>query len=600
MNLKYKYKKEDFFFGINKSLLGNSWIKTSYDTRLSLNISQKYSFTNIMSNMLASRVKNIDDIKDFLRPELERYLPDPSIFNNLEKAANRVFKAIKNNEKVAILGDYDVDGLSSIVLLKKYLYNFNINTYSYIPDRLTEGYGPNTNAIDIIKSKKASLLIMVDCGTNSHKIISYVKKNKIDLIIIDHHKSHEEHDDCFAFINPNSSFDNSGYGFLCSTGLTFIFINFLQKILKSNNFLGKKSPDLNMLLDLVALATVCDVVPLIDLNRSYVLNGLKILSKRQNLGLKTLSDESQLNKKADEEDLGFFFGPRINAGGRVGKSDIGEKLLISEDESESELLVKQLNTLNYQRKLIEDKVYNEVIEKIKNNLKKNYLFAYSNSWHEGVLGIVASRIKEKFKKPVIVLTKNKNIFKGSGRSTLGIDIGMLVIKAKEKKIIINGGGHQMAAGLSLKEENLELFEKFFDEFVNNNKKIDLTENNLNIDEVLTLKSINDDLIDTIDKIGPFGIGNPKPKFLFRNLKIIKPILVGDTKKHLSFYVSDKTSKSLKAVFFNASDNELGKKILSNYKKNLFSLVGVVKKSFWKNRDYFEIIIEDGVLEKVII
>lgn len=600
MNLKFK--KEKFFFGISNSLLNNSWIKSNPNTRLSLHISQKYSLNSIVSNILSLKAIDINKIKIFLEPSLDCYLPDPTIFNDLKKGVDRVFTAIKNKEKIAILGDYDVDGLSSIALLKKYFNYFDIDAYSYIPDRLTEGYGPNFKAIDKLKSKKISLLIMVDCGTNAHEIISYVKKNKIDLIIIDHHKSNEKHNDILAFINPNSIFDSSGYNFLCSAGLTFIFINYLHKLIKLNDFFSKRLPDINMFLDLVALATVCDVVPLIDLNRAFVFQGLKVFSKRQNIGLKILSDENQLNKKPDEEDLGFFFGPRINAGGRIGKSNIGEKLLISKDESEAELLVKQLNTLNYQRKLIEEKVYDESIKQItiKRKLKNHSLFIFNPSWHEGVLGIVASRIKEKFKKPVIILTKNNNLYKGSGRSILGVDIGLFILQAKKKKIIENGGGHQMAAGLSIKENNLKIFEDFFENFVESNKNFTRDDKNLIIDETLSLNAINESLIENINKIAPYGLGNPKPKFLFHNVKIIKPKLVGETKKHMSFFITDETNKIVKAIFFRAADTTLGKKILTNYKKNLFSFVGFLKKSIWKNKIYFEIFIEDGVLGKDII
>jgi len=597
-----KFKKEKFFFGISNSLLNNSWIKSNPNTRLSLHISQKYSLNSIVSNILSLKAIDINKIKIFLEPSLDCYLPDPTIFNDLKKGVDRVFTAIKNKEKIAILGDYDVDGLSSIALLKKYFNYFDIDAYSYIPDRLTEGYGPNFKAIDKLKSKKISLLIMVDCGTNAHEIISYVKKNKIDLIIIDHHKSNEKHNDILAFINPNSIFDSSGYNFLCSAGLTFIFINYLHKLIKLNDFFSKRLPDINMFLDLVALATVCDVVPLIDLNRAFVFQGLKVFSKRQNIGLKILSDENQLNKKPDEEDLGFFFGPRINAGGRIGKSNIGEKLLISKDESEAELLVKQLNTLNYQRKLIEEKVYDESIKQItiKRKLKNHSLFIFNPSWHEGVLGIVASRIKEKFKKPVIILTKNNNLYKGSGRSILGVDIGLFILQAKKKKIIENGGGHQMAAGLSIKENNLKIFEDFFENFVESNKNFTRDDKNLIIDETLSLNAINESLIENINKIAPYGLGNPKPKFLFHNVKIIKPKLVGETKKHMSFFITDETNKIVKAIFFRAADTTLGKKILTNYKKNLFSFVGFLKKSIWKNKIYFEIFIEDGVLGKDII
>ena len=582
---------------MRNSLLGKNWIKKELDSRFILNISQKYFLSKIASNLLSTRTSKITEIKNFLEPTLDFCMPDPLIFNDMEKAGNRILKAIKNKEKIAVIGDYDVDGLTSTVLLKKYLKNFNIDVFTYIPDRITEGYGPNKKAIDIIKSKKNTLLIMLDCGTNYHEVISYVLKNKIDLIIIDHHKSNEKHSNEIIIINPNIVFDDSGYNFLCTAGLVFIFLSYLEKLVKKSNISDQKSENLMTFLDLVALATVCDVVPLIDINRAFVYQGLKIFSKRSNLGLKTLSDENQLSKKPDEEDLGFFFGPRINAGGRVGKSDIGEKLLSSNNEDSAEILAKQLNTLNYQRKLIEENVYEESVKKIieDKRFKYNSLFIFNENWHEGVLGIVASRLKEKFNKPVIILTKNKQIFKGSCRSIPGIDLGVFILKAKKKEIIINGGGHEMAAGLSIKRENLKLFSDFFEDFVNNNKDISKEHNkNLFFDETISLNAINDELIETIDNIGPYGLGNPKPRFLFNNVKIIKPVLVGETKKHLSFFVSDGI-KTIKAIIFYGLDNALGKSILSNYKKEFFSFIGFVKKSVWKNKVYFETIIEDGIL-----
>ena len=581
------------------SLLKKNWIKRQLDSRLILNISQQYSLSKIASTLLSTRSKKISEIKNFLEPTLDFYLPNPLIFNDMEKAGNRILDAIKNKEKIAVLGDYDVDGISSVVLLREYFKFFNNEVFSYIPDRITEGYGPNKKAIDRIKSEKTSLLIMLDCGTNSHNIISYVFKNKIDLIIIDHHKSNEKHSDELILINPNTIFDNSGYNFLCTAGLVFIFLFFIQELIKKRNLYTNKTPSLTNYLDLVALATVCDVVPLIDINRTFVYQGLKIFSKRSNLGLKILSDEGQLNKKPDEEDLGFFFGPRINAGGRVGRSDIGEQLLISNDEKHAETLVKQLNTLNYQRKLIEEKVFEEAIEKIYKEKKHKYksLFIFKKDWHEGVLGIVASRLKEKFNKPVIILTRNKQIFKGSGRSILGIDIGLLILQAKQKQIIVSGGGHQMAAGLSIKEENLNLFQTFFEKYSTENKS--QTNNSFFFDEAISLSAINDQLIDSINNIAPYGLGNPKPKFLFSNIKIIKPTLVGESKKHLSFFITDGI-KTIKAIIFYAMDNALGNIILNNYNKTLFSFIGFVKRSIWKKKLYFETIIEDAIIEKDII
>ena len=601
MNLESNTKKN--FLYPEKSLLGNLWLKKSIDKRLSLNISQKYSFSLMSSNLISSRCLEIDNVEKFLNPSLEKFLPDPIIFNDMKKAVSKVYHALKKKEKIAILGDYDVDGLTSVVLLKNYLKFYDLDVFSYIPDRIKEGYGPNKKAIDIIKSKKINLLIMVDCGTNSHKTIKYAKSLNIDVIIIDHHKPDEESNEFYSLVNPNSTLDTSGYGFLCSAGLVYIFLNYLNNIIKLDSFRADKKVNIKDYLDLVALATVCDVVPLINLNRAFVFEGLKILSKRKNLGLKILSDESQLEKKPDEQDLGFFFGPRLNAGGRVGKSSIGEELLSIKDEEEAEIIAKQLNTLNYQRKLIEEKVFTEAIDQINSNNieKKNFILVYNDIWHEGVLGIVASRIKEKFQKPVIVLTKDNNLnYKGSGRSILGVDIGNLIIQAKKKNILIKGGGHSMAAGLTLEKSKIEEFDKFCSNYVLRIMRKKNEDKVLKFDEVLSLNSINDDLYNSIKSIAPFGEGNPKPKFLFNNIKIIKPTLIGNPKKHLSFFISDNSSKSIKAILFNANDNLLGKTILSNHKKNLFSFIGFINKTYWRNKVYFEAIIEDGVLEKVII
>ena len=600
MNLEYKKNISENF---NKfSLLKKNWVKKEINSRLALAISQKYSLSNIISSLLSTRSIDIDKIKNFLKPNIEDFFPDPLIFNDMDKAAERLIKVIKNKEKVAILGDYDVDGLTSIVLLKKYLKLFGVDVFSYIPDRIKEGYGPNKNAIDKIKSKDPNLLIMLDCGTNSHEIISYIRNYKIDLIIIDHHKSNEKHLNEVILINPNTIYDTSGYNFLCSVGLLFVVLHYVQTLLKKDNVYKKDLPEVKSFLDLVALGTVCDVVPLIDLNRAFVYQGLKIFAKRSNIGLKILSDDSQLNKKPNEEDLGFFFGPRINSGGRVGKPDIGEDLLLSNDEDKLSIIVKQLNTLNYQRKLIEDKVYEESLKKIfeEKKFNQNSIFIYKDNWHEGVIGIVASRLKDKFNKPSIILTSNKDIYKGSGRSITGIDIGLLVLKAKKENIIINGGGHQMASGLSIKKENLNLFADFFENYVKEQKTKLKKNDNLYYDEAISINGINDELIEAIDAISPYGVSNSKPKFLISNVRIIKPKCVGETKKHLSFLVKDSTNKTIKAIIFNGLDNDLGKTILSNYKKNLFSFITFVKQSNWKNKIYFELIIEDGVLEKVII
>ena len=590
-----------FFFGVKHSLLKKSWIKRNENKRLVLQISQKFSYSILKSELISSRCSNIDEIDNFLNPTLKNFFPHFSVFNDMDKAINRTFKAISNKENIAVLGDYDVDGLSSIGLIKNFFDNLKQSIFIYIPDRIKEGYGPNQNAIDKIKLKKISLLIIVDCGTNSSKVISYAKNIGIDIIVIDHHKPSSDITKNCLLINPKLINDSSGLDYLCATGITFIFLVFLNKLLiKKHFYKNNKLPNMLNFLDLVALATVCDVVPLVHLNRTFVRQGLKILKNRQNLGLKVLADESKLNKKPDEEDLGFFYGPRLNAGGRVGKADIGLKLLCTKEINEAEILTKQLNTFNYQRKLIEDKILDEINNQIdidnKVN-KKNSLVLYNDNWHEGVLGIIASRVKDKLNKPVFILSKKGNVLKGSGRSISNIDIGSFTILAKQKKIILRGGGHQMAAGVTVTNEKLVEFINFFEAFVSKNKKKNSSLNFLNIDAAISINGINDKLIKEINSIGPYGSGNPRPIFVLKSIKILKPLIVGDSKKHISFIASERSGQSIKCVAFQCVDNKLGKTILSDYKNNSFHLAGYLKKSKWKNKDYFELIIADVSIDE---
>ena len=601
--MSLEFNNKSFIFGVKNSLLNKAWIKKKTNDRLTHYISQKYSYSQLMSSLLSSRNKNIEKLDSFLKPKLKIFFPDPLIFNDMEKSVERIILALKKKEKISVFGDYDVDGLSSIALIKKYFDFLNIPIFSYIPDRIKEGYGPNKKAIDKIKLKNISVLIMVDCGTTSIEAVSYANKLGIDIIIIDHHKAETQLPNAFAIINPNTLKDTSSFNYLCATGLTYIFIVCLNKYIKNNNLYIKNNfPDLLNFLDIVALATVCDVVPLIQLNRAFVRQGLKIMSKRLNLGLKVLADDTNLNKKPDEEDLGFFYGPRLNAGGRLGKADLGEKLLSTKDTFEAELLVKQLNTFNYQRKLIEEKVLNEATNKINNKILNNYsLILNGDNWHEGVLGIVASRIKEKYNKPVFLLTKNKNnILKGSGRSIANVDIGSAIIHAKEKNIVINGGGHQMAAGITLSYNKLNEFKIFFNEYVKKKTIEKSLYNYLHIDSILSVGGINNDLFKMLDDIGPFGSENPKPIFAAKNIKIINPKIVGESENHISCHISDKSGKTIKGIAFHSANNSLGKVMLSDYKKRLFNLVGHLKKTEWKNKDYFELIIEDGVISKDII
>jgi single-stranded-DNA-specific exonuclease len=361
-----------------------------------------------------------------------------------------VFKHIKNKSKICIFGDYDVDGATSSSLLSFYLKHLNIDHFVFIPDRQKDGYGPSTETFESIIKKKVDLIIALDCGTTSFEAIDLALKKKVDVIIIDHHKSQEILPKANALINPNR-FDESGdYYYLCAAGLLFIFLVGLNKFLRDKNYF--KDSNLNELdllnyLDLVMMGTVCDVVPLIDLNRAFVSQGLKVAAKRKNLGLKTLVDHSRIRKKISTYEVGYILGPKINAGGRIGKSELGYNLLTTNDAETAYLISSELDSLNLKRKDLEKKILDEAINIAEKNNDQPIIFLYKNDWHEGLIGIIASRLKDHFNKPTFIMSKKGEDLKGSARSIFGFDVGLAITKCKQLDLINKGGGHPMAGGL---------------------------------------------------------------------------------------------------------------------------------------------------------
>jgi len=444
----------------NHSVQGKEWVLKDFDKNLAEYISKEFDLDFLTSRLLANRNINQKNIENFLNPKIKNFLPNPYNFKDMGKGLETISRHIKNKNKICIFGDYDVDGATSSGIMSKYLEQLNIDHFVFIPDRQKDGYGPSVKTFTNIINKNVNLIIALDCGTTSFEAIEYARSKNIDVVVIDHHKSQETFPAANAIINPNRTDETGDYYYLCAAGVLFIFLVGLNKILRENYYFNKtkvQEPNLLDLLDLVMMGTVCDVVPLMDLNRAFVYQGLKVASKRHNLGLKTLVDYSKIKKKLSTYEVGYVLGPKINAGGRIGKSELGYNLLTTNNAETAYLISSELESLNLKRKDIEKKIVEEAISIAEKYNDEPIVFLSKNDWHEGLIGIVASRLKDHFNKPSFIISQKGEDCKGSARSIFGFDAGMAITKCKQLNIITKGGGHPMAGGFSLKSDKLEIF-----------------------------------------------------------------------------------------------------------------------------------------------
>jgi single-stranded-DNA-specific exonuclease len=555
---------------------------------------RSFGISDFLARILAPRLESLDEATNFLSPKLKNLLPDPFHLLDMQKAVNRAIDAILNKQKICIFADYDVDGATSSSLIKNILRDLGQDCDIYVPDRIAEGYGPNPNAMQKIRDNGTQLLITVDCGAMAHEALKYAKQVGLDVIVIDHHISNETLPEAIAVVNPNRIDETSKYKYLAAVGVSFLFAVALLSDLKKKNY--SPIPDLMQYLDLVALGTVCDVMKLIGLNRVFVSQGLKVLQQRKNLGLKTLCDTAGLNEKPSCYHLGFVLGPRINAGGRVGKSSLGATLLSTLCPIEANALAIELEKHNNERKVIEMAMIEEAIQIASTQEQDSSLFIVGQGWHPGVIGIVAGRLKERFNKPVAVIALNDGIGKASCRSVRNFDFGSKIINAKMQDLLIAGGGHAMAAGFTVMEEKLPELQKF----LNKAFEIDINNNDLSIieeyDAVLTPNSVNIEIVEEFNRLGPFGIGNPEPLFKFTNLFVLKADIVGG--KHIRcLFVPTKEAfhtKSITAMAFNVVSTPLAD-ILLNVKSHNISVIGSLKVNNWQERCTIQLHIKDIIL-----
>jgi len=586
MNLKNeKYKK--------KSLLGSYWKIQEYEERLVLSSSQKNNITPFLSKLLLSR--NIDDekVSNFLNSNIENHIPNPFILKDMKNAVLRTIKALNENEKIGIIADYDVDGSTSASILFNFLKNFNNNIIIKTPNRLTEGYGPNFRIIEEMIKEKIKIIFTLDCGTTAFDIIDNSKYSSIDIIVIDHHLSEAKLPKVHSIINPNRYDENNQFHDLAAVGVTFLFLMALRKELRLKNFFKKNINEPNLLnyLDLVALGTVCDVVNLTNYNRVFVKNGLNIIKLRKNRAISKLIDNANLISTPTASDLGFIIGPQLNAASRIEDSSLPSKLLITKDDLEIESISRKLLLLNKKRKLIENQIYEEALKQSQNQTNEKFILVYGSDWHKGILGIIASKLVSKFYKPVLVISFNGLYGMGSARSINNIDLGNVILEAKNMKILSAGGGHKMAAGFQLNKSLLNKFEIFlkekFSKYPNDFfKKIE------KFDSILKINEINNDLLENIDLMEPFGAGNPEPKFIINDLIINKVKILKD--KHLLFFFSNDFSVNLRGICFNCIGSNLGDYLL-NFKKHKFAIACNVKKDNFSDKVKPQIIIKDAMI-----
>jgi single-stranded-DNA-specific exonuclease len=578
-------------FQVERSVTGQPWRwRREPDPSLAMDA--------LVDELLLARGVVRDDLPRHRDPRIRDFLPDPSCFRDMDKGAQRLANAIQKGETVAIFGDYDVDGATSAAVLVLLLRRLGAEPIIYIPDRLMEGYGPSGKALVELKARGAALAICVDCGAQAFEALEQAHAAGLDVIVVDHHQCASLLPVAHALINPNrldESEEGAAHGHLAAVGMAFLLGVALLRELRSRGFFGTTAePKILDLLDLVALGTVADVARIKGLNRAYVTQGLRIMAARQNIGLAALAEAARLVKPPSCRDLGFALGPRINAGGRVGKSDLGVRLLTCTDPEEARTLAAELDRLNEERRAIEMLVCEQAEEQAAKLNGAPVLTVMSSGWHPGVIGIVAGRIKERFGRPAIVIAEDADgTGKGSGRSISGVDLGAAVLAAKESGLLVAGGGHAMAAGLTMAAGGLEPFRDFINERLAADVEKSRGDRALLLDALLAPGGVAGHLCDALDSAGPYGAGWPNPRIAAGPARLLRTGIVGDG--HVRGIACGDDGKSFKFIAFRSAAGELGQALLSSAPDRRWWLAGTIKRDEWNGGNAAEMHVEDAAL-----
>ena len=553
---------------------------------------------DITTQLLLSRGVTREDLERNRRPTLREFLPDPSQFRDMDAAAQRLAEAVLARETVTIYGDYDVDGATSAALLIRLLRDLGLDARYYIPDRLLEGYGPSGEALVRLGKEGSSLIVTVDCGAMAHDALRQAHDAGVDVIVVDHHKCSAELPAALALVNPNRLDENeiaAGHGHLAAVGVAFLLAIATVRMLRERGYFeGRKEPDLLALLDLVALGTVADVAALKGLNRAFVAQGLKIMSRRENTGMAALIDASRLSRAPVCSDLGFALGPRINAGGRVGESTLGVQLLTTQDPDEAREIAARLSAYNEERRAIEAVVQEQAEEQLAAQHNRAVHVVAGSGWHPGVIGIVAGRIKEKTGKPSLVIALDADDSgqgKGSGRSISGVDLGAAIIAAREAGLLVAGGGHAMAAGLTVAGDGVDALADWLEERLAGPVSRANESRTTLLDLAISPGGMVPELVETLETAGPYGMGWPGPRVAVGPVRIVKADIVG--RDHVRLIVSGDDGRSLKAVAFRAAESELGQALLHGGRGRKLWLAGRAKIDDWGATPKAELHVDDA-------
>ncbi|WP_283419746.1 single-stranded-DNA-specific exonuclease RecJ [Sphingopyxis sp. Geo48] len=578
--------------GITHSISGQPWHWRRTSAEMG---GESLAPDDLVTQLLMARGVPRDDIERQRTPTLRGFMPDPSLFRDMDAAAARLADAVEAREAVTIFGDYDVDGATSAALLVRLLRALDVPVGAYIPDRLMEGYGPSGAALVRIGEAGSKLIVTVDCGAQAFDAIAEARAAGVEVIVVDHHQCATTLPQAFAVVNPNrldEEPDAAIHGNLAAVGVAFLLGAALLRTLRARGHFGSRAePQLIELLDLVALGTVADVARLTGFNRALVTQGLKVMAKRANIGMAALMDAARLTRPPTASDMGFALGPRINAGGRVGKSDLGVRLLTTTDPQEAADIAQELGRLNEERRAIEAAVLDQAIEASAACANAPVAIVAGDGWHPGVIGIVAGRLKEKLHRPAIVIAVDADgVGKGSGRSISGVDLGAAILAAKETGLLVAGGGHAMAAGLTVERNKVDALGAFLNERLAADVERASGDKSLLIDAVLAPRGINPLWCDAIESAGPYGAGWPAPRVATGPVRIVESGIVGTD--HLRLIVAGEDGARFKAIAFRAAETELGQTLLNARGRKLW-LAGRAKRDDWGSRPAAELHLEDA-------
>lgn len=594
---------ERAFLNVERSVSGQRWVSRLDQAGLNraLAMSQHHGLSELIARVLAGRGVSVDNAEAFLEPTIRSLMPDPYTLTDCETAAKRIADAIERHEHVAIFGDYDVDGASSAALMHRFLWQFGIDPTIYIPDRIFEGYGPNPAAINQLIDHGAQLIVTVDCGSTSHEALAAAHERGVDVVVVDHHQVTHELPVCHALVNPNREDDLSGQGHLCAAGVVFLVLVALQRLMRERGDPRAAGIDLLALLDLVALATICDVVPLKGLNRAYVVKGLIAARHMQNPGLAALFTKAGIGGPVTPYHLGFLVGPRINAGGRIGDAALGSRLLTLDDPGHAQEIAAKLDELNRERQAMEQQMLAEAeaeaLAEYGTGEGASVIVTARDKWHPGIVGLIAARLKEKFNRPTFAIAFDASgRGTGSGRSINGFDMGRMVRDAVDSGLLIKGGGHAMAAGLTVERARLGAVRAFFEEAANETVSHLTSNRTLKIDGALSASGASYDFCDQLESAGPYGSGHSQPIFAMPMHRVTDSRFIGTN--HIKTTLEGPDGGRIEGMAFRAGDTDLGRLLLSSRGEQIH-VAGSLSAEFWQGQKRIQFRIMDAARPQMV-